>query len=74
MEERAKARAERKSLLDAKKRALEEEKLVSITTNAAVFSITMTVRQMSMGMHFHFVFFSGEVERRTGGERKRNPG
>jgi hypothetical protein len=29
MEERAKARADRKSLLDAKKRAAEEEKLVS---------------------------------------------
>ncbi len=29
MEERAKARAERKCLLDAKKRAAEEEKLVS---------------------------------------------
>jgi hypothetical protein len=52
MEERAKARAERKSLLDAKKRALEEEKLVSITTNAAVFSITMTVRQNEHGNAF----------------------
>lgn len=34
MEERAKARAERKSLLDARKKAAEEEKLVSLNKHA----------------------------------------
>ena len=53
MDERAKARAERKSLLDAKKRAAEEEKLVSNCT--CYFSLSGKISVLGYSCHEIFL-------------------